>query len=178
MVYLEHFTEHPLDYITEFYTTERVRIDNCPHCHSCRRLHLHGVYHRHVIWYEDVFSIPVQRHYCIHCGKTVSILPSFWHPGFQLALPFLLELLWAFFNRIPSACALTHQHRHFITRRFLLCLNRLIEFFRFCEDPLVVFPDFWHKKAIKLLEMVFSVGKPHIFAKRYYDHFKKGFMAH
>lgn len=26
MVYLEHFTEHPLDYITEFYTAERVRI--------------------------------------------------------------------------------------------------------------------------------------------------------
>ena len=93
MVYLEHFSDHPLDYINEFYTAEKVRIDSCPHCHSCRRLHLHGIYHRHVIWYEDVFAIPVQRHYCIHCGKTVSILPSFCHPGFQLALPFLLELL-------------------------------------------------------------------------------------
>ncbi|HAZ06825.1 MAG TPA: transposase, partial [Acetobacterium sp.] len=66
MVHLEHFSDHPLDYITEFYTAEKVRIDSCPHCHSCRRLHLHGIYHRHVIWYEDVFSIPVQRHYCIH----------------------------------------------------------------------------------------------------------------
>ncbi|KAF5087252.1 hypothetical protein DSECCO2_48090 [anaerobic digester metagenome] len=177
MVHLEHFSDHPLDYITEFYTAERVRIDSCPHCHSRRRLHLHGIYHRHVIWYEDVFSIPVQRHYCIHCGKTVSILPSFCHSGFQLALPFLLELLWAFFKRIPSGCALAHQHRHFITRRFLFCLNRLIEYFRICHDPLIVFPDFWHEKAIKLLEMVQSVGKPHIFAKRYYDHFKIGFMA-
>jgi len=25
--------------------------------------------------------------------------------------------------------------------------------------------------------MVYSVGKPHIFGKRYHDHFKIGFMA-
>jgi len=175
---MEHLAEHPLDYITEFHISDKIRIDICPHCYSHRRLHLHGVYHRHVIWYEDVFSIPVQRHYCVHCGRTVSVLPSFCHPRFQLALPFLLELLWAFFNRIPLTDALAPQHRHFITRRFLLCMNRLIEYFRICHDPLIVFPDFRHKKAIKLLEMVSSVGKPHIFGKRYHDHFKIGFMAH
>ena len=178
MVYLEHFSEHPLDYITAFSTSEKVRIDSCPHCHSRRRLHLHGIYQRHVIWYEDIFKIPIQRHYCIHCGKTVSILPSFCHPKFQLALPFMVEMLLAIFNRMTLTYPLAHQHRRFIVKRFLLCMNHLIQFFRICEDPLIVFPDFWHKKAIKLLEMVFSVGKPHIFAKRYYDHFKKGFMAH
>jgi|GEM_PF-6979037 hypothetical protein len=31
MVHLEHFSDHPLDYITEFYIAEKVRIDSCSH---------------------------------------------------------------------------------------------------------------------------------------------------
>ncbi len=178
MVFLEHLSEHPLNYITEFHSSDKFRVEACPHCHSKRRLHLHGIYHRYVIWYDNIYSIPIQRHFCVHCGRTVSVLPSFCHPRFQMALPMIIKFLSAFFNATSFSVSIPHQHQSFIIQRFLLYMNRLIEFFRIFYDPLITLPVLGHEKAIKLLEMVYSSGKPEIFAKRFYDHFKKGFMAH
>lgn len=178
MVYLEHLSEHPLNYITEFHSSDKIRVPVCPHCHSHKQLYLHGVYHRYVIWFNNIYQIPIQRHYCVHCGKTVSILPSFCHPKFQLALPFILDLLSAFFNSLSFDYPISVQHLRFVIHRFLLNMNQLIQFFRIFYDPLIPFPVSGQEKAIKLLEMINHLGTPKVFAKRYFTHFKKGFMAH
>ena len=177
MIHLEYLSEHPLDYISDFQTTQKLRIKSCPNCNTRRTLHLHGVYYRYIIWYKAIYYIPIQRHLCVHCRKTVSVMPSFCHPRFQLSLPYLLKILLAFFKAFPLTYNLARQHQKFIINRFLLCMNRLVEFFRVFYDPLIIFPAFEHEKAIKLLEMVTNSGKPDIFAKRFKDHFKIGFMA-
>lgn len=175
MIILKHLSDHPKEYLDDFYNNTPYRIEVCPHCHSHKRLYLHGVYFRYVLWFENIYQIPIQRHLCIHCHRTVCILPDFCHPRFQLALPYLLKIIH---TRLHTKQLLRcFQHVLFLVNRFYSNCHRLIEFFRIHHDPLIKFPESKHKKAIKLLKMVTKEDKSSIFAKRFFDHLKIGFMA-
>jgi hypothetical protein len=61
---------------------ERTR--QCPFCSEPHRLRLHGRYHRWVIVEGGlVAKAPVQRLFCVHTGRTVSLLPDFCIPRRQ-----------------------------------------------------------------------------------------------
>ncbi len=55
-------------------------------CEDCgRTMHKHGQYIRSVTTKREMISIPIYRHYCPGCGKTVSLLPDFLVPWARYA---------------------------------------------------------------------------------------------
>ncbi len=173
MIQIESFQVSPEEYCNSFDSIEHPRIETCPHCHAMKRLHLHGTYARNLVHRGKEYLIKLKRHLCTQCRKTVSILPDFCHPKFQYSVQDLIKTIFALLLGETMA---TRQLAIFHLNRFLSNSSLIIEWLRkyLCEN--IAFPCFKNERAIKLLKMVTGLT-PTVFAKRYFDHFSKGFMA-
>ena len=67
-------------------------VTECPFCHDL--LYKHGFYQRYVITSQKRnYRILIRRYKCHHCGRTVSILPSFLFPYFQRSLDYIVDCI-------------------------------------------------------------------------------------
>ncbi|MHB1042804.1 MAG: DUF6431 domain-containing protein [Eubacteriales bacterium] len=78
------------DYIRLFRNNGPEILITCPFC-GRKHMHKHGRYFRNAVTKFKVYRIPVYRHYCPRCKKTVSLLPAFVAP-YQTFLNSLREL--------------------------------------------------------------------------------------
>jgi hypothetical protein len=76
----------------------------CPQCGG-DFLRLHGYYSRYLILADFMGMILVRRHICRECGRTVSLLPSFAHPGRGYGTAFLIGALMEFYGTDSGVCA-------------------------------------------------------------------------
>ena len=161
----------PEDYKESFDDMKHFRIEQCPNCMSYKRLYLHGSYNRYVIFIGKSYHIKIMRHFCSCCKATFSVFPEFLTPHF-------CESIYGIFAALkPKANILKIpiERLFFYRRRFIKNMGTFIEFLRMggFDVSLRGSPK---EKAKKLIEMVTGLELAP-FAKRYQDHFIKGFMA-
>jgi|SRR5690554_4667820 len=144
-------------------------LTECPDCHD--RLIKNGFYRRYVITSDGTYIIYIRRYRCKHCGKTISILPSFILPRFQRSLADIFNSIKEYvFNRK----FLLYRRAVFLyLQRFRANIPGIISFFR---DTIDKFISFEKRKTIKLIEMIKSRPAP-TFSRRFHNHFNTCFMA-
>jgi len=172
MQLIHAFGISPAEYQERGQDNQFPEIRCCPLCAYPKKLHRHGFYFRHAVFFYGHFRIAIVRFQCVSCRKTFSVLPDFLLPFFQHSLDFVLNCLRCCFNKIRSG--VYHQLVQFYRRRFEKNLNRVNAFFRDHGFEGVI-PE--KTKAIKLLEMIGASPEAETFAKRFKDHFQTNFMA-
>lgn len=68
--------------------------ESCFDCKS-KKLHKHGFYWRNCLDGIRAWYIPIRRYRCLHCKKTMSLLPDFCLAGFQYAKVLILKIVSA-----------------------------------------------------------------------------------
>lgn len=145
----------------------------CPFCHD--KLHKNGFYHRYVISIDGkTHRILIRRYRCQHCGRTVSILPSFLFPRFQRSLDYIVCCIKEYL--LQKKLLLYKRAVYFYLNRFTCNIPGLIAFFRDKYNSLIPFDLSRIKKATKLIKMIWS-SDAQILSKEYQDHFNQSFMA-
>ena len=97
----------------------------CPHC---RRdfLKKHGYYQRYLILLEFAGEIEIRRYICTECNKTVSLLPSFAHPGKSYGTKFIMGIFNEFYISGNPVC---DSVRNF-TNGIASCSRQLLRHYR------------------------------------------------
>ena len=148
-------------------------VTECPFCHDL--LYKHGFYQRYVITSQKRnYRILIRRYKCHHCGRTVSILPSFLFPYFQRSLDYIVDCIKEYLLFKKFMCY--RRAVFFYLKRFKDNTPGLIFFFRDLDNSLIPFRLSRIKKAIKLIKMIKSADAQ-ILSQRYHNHFNKCFMA-
>lgn len=148
-------------------------VEKCPHCRGVVRLRRHGFYWRNALEKGKQYRIPICRLRCPSCKKTVSLLPDLLIPRFQYTLGAIIKRLQA---SLTGKITGYYQLAQFYRRRFFRQLNQVEMFFR-DEGFRGILPKDTKEKAIKLLEMILTLGKA-AFLRRSRGHFANNFMAH
>ena len=170
---IHDFEVSPIQYYKNGRNNNFPEIKRCTFCND--HMIKNGFYQRFVITTTGrSYIIFIRRYRCKHCNKSVSILPSFLLPYFQRSLKAIFLCLEEYFFK--SNYTLKHRQVHFYIRRLMTNIAGLISFFRDKLNPRLDFKGTKNKKAIKLIEMIKKSPTP-TFAKRYYYHFNKSFMA-
>lgn len=161
------------EYVERGMNNDFPEIERCPHCKGRIRLARHGFYWRNVITAAKQYRLPICRLVCPSCRKTVSLLPSFLLPYFQYTVDVILEKLHK--SLVYGKITGCHQLVLFYRKRFIKNLNRIEMFFR-DTGFLGVLPQETKEKAIRLLEMLRTLGKATL-PGRANGHFASNFMA-
>lgn len=161
----------PSEYKESFDDMKHFRIEQCPSCDSHKQLYLHGSYKRYVIYLGKSYHIKIKRHFCSCCKATFSVFPEFLTPHF-------CESIYGIFAALKGKSKklkIPIERLYFYRRRFMKNRSTIIELLR-VEGVDVMLSGSLKEKATKLIEMVSRLELAP-FAKRYQDHFNKGFMA-
>ena len=75
----------------------------CPHCMK-DRLKKHGFYKRYLILLRFAGMLLIRRYICKECGRTVSLLPSFAHPGRAYGTEAVVNVLDGFYGKGRRVC--------------------------------------------------------------------------
>lgn len=92
-------------------------------CPSCRAdlLRKHGFYERYLILLHFEGTILIRRYICKECGHTVSLLPSFAHPGRCYGIEPIIYVLTGFYVKGKRICRIAAAS---------VCSRQLIRWFR------------------------------------------------
>ena len=173
MQVIHDFAVEPQEYFLKGKDNDFPVIEKCPHCHDL--MVGHGFYPRYIITIKGkTYCLYIKRFKCRHCGKTVSILPSFLLPYFQRSLQAIFYSLYCYLTR--RQYTLPQRQLHFYLQRFITNLPGIMAFFRDKFSAGLKFFSSKKKNAIKLIERIKSFPA-HTFSQRYYDHFNTSFMA-
>lgn len=173
MQLIHDFGISPIQYYLNGKDNDFPIIKRCPDCNDI--MIKNGFYSRYVITiFGKSYLLYIQRYRCIHCNKTVSILPSFLLPYFQRSLKSIFNCLEEYF--IKGNYILNRRQVHFYCSRFRNNLPGIISFFRDTIISMFSFGEKNNKKTIKLIEMIKS-SPTHTFSRRYHNHFNNNFMA-
>ncbi len=167
------FEISPIKYYKNGRDNDFPEIKRCSFCKD--HMIKNGFYQRFIITSRGrSYRIFIRRYRCRHCNKSVSILPSFLLPYFQRCLKAIFLCLENYFFK--GNYTLKHRQVHFYVNRLKVNIPGLISFFRDILNPRLDFKSIKNKKAIKLIEMIKGSPTP-TFARRYFHHFNKSFMA-
>lgn len=103
----------------------------CPHCRSAL-LVKHGFYKRYLILLHFSGTLLIRRHICKECGQTVSLLPSFAHPGRAYGIEPIIHVLSRFYMkgrrvcRVVQDCVCSRQQLRWFRMRIEQNLNMLV----------------------------------------------------
>jgi hypothetical protein len=92
----------------------------CPQCLR-DRLRKHGYYERYLILKVFEGTILVRRYICKECGHTVSLLPSFAHPGRAYGIEAIINVLTGFYVEGNTVSTLANSS---------VCSRQLIRWYR------------------------------------------------
>jgi transposase-like protein len=95
-------------------------VELCPLCRA-DLLHKHGFYSRYLILLHFEGMILIRRYICKECGHTVSLLPSFAHPGRAYGIEAIIHVLAEFYvekRYVSEICT------------FSVCSRQLLRWFR------------------------------------------------
>jgi transposase-like protein len=92
----------------------------CPYC-KADLLRKHGFYERYLILCRFEGIVVIRRYICKECGHTVSLLPSFAHPGRTYGIKPIVGVLTAFYADEKYVCKIA---------RVCVCSRQLIRWFR------------------------------------------------
>jgi len=101
-------------------------LKHCPRCHD--RMVKHGFYSRYIATISASYKVYIRRYRCKHCGRTVSFLPSFLLPQFQMLLLLIFKAIVQYNER--KRFLLDFRLVFFYLKRFGDALNGCIAFFR------------------------------------------------
>jgi hypothetical protein len=173
MQIIHDFKISPVQYYINGQDNDFPIINKCPKCHN--NMIKHGFYARTVITIKNKsYIIFIRRYRCKNCDKTISILPSFLLPYFQLSLFFIFYCLEQYF--LHKNYVFSHRQTHIYCTRFRSNIPGIISYFRDQLKFSLKFDKTIKKKTIKLLEMIKSSPTP-TFSRRYHCHSKQSFMA-
>jgi len=145
----------------------------CPRCGD--HLIKNGFYNRYLITPINTLIIVIRRLKCKHCGKSISILPSFVMPGFQRSLDFIFQIIKDYL--IHKKKSLYDRGLFFYRNRFFKNLNGIASYFRMTKYHFLKLPPSKNKKAIKLIQMIDYV-QIHTFSQKFFNRLNITFMAH
>lgn len=149
----------------------------CPRCKAKVKLTRHGFYWRYIYLIKNAVKVPVCRYFCPSCRKTISLLPTFLLPYFQLPLRVIIKLIQSIALGKKGFLDLKRQHVQFVKKRFMNNLNWIEAFFRdkgFCG---YIIQD-KKEKAMKILELINTAATVETFSQRFHNHFLRAFMTH
>jgi len=92
----------------------------CPHCRS-DYLRAHGYYSRYLILEDFSGEILVRRYICKECRRTVSLLPSFAHPGRAYGTKLVVDVLYNYYAMGKRICDIAADS---------VCSRQLFRWFR------------------------------------------------
>jgi len=103
-------------------------------CPQCMKAYLkkHGFYKRYLILLLFAGMILIRRYICKECGRTVSLLPSFAHPGRAYGIEPAVHALSEFYTKGKRACEIaaaqvcSRQQLRWFRRRVEQNINMLI----------------------------------------------------
>lgn len=95
--------------------------ERCPQCGS-DLLRKHGYYKRYLILLHFADFILVRRYICKECGRTVSLLPSFAHPGRAYGIEPIIHVLSGFYAKRKRVCTICPSGG--------VCSRQLLRWFR------------------------------------------------
>ena len=98
----------------------------CPQCKSSLLLK-HGYYKRWLILQDFEGQIFIRRYRCSSCGRTVSLLPSFAHPGRTYGIAFIIEVLSQYYVETQGVM---DAIRCFAMESVATCSRQLLRHFR------------------------------------------------
>jgi len=153
-------------------------------------LRKHGYYERYLILPGFEGAIVVRRHRCPACGRTVSLLPSFAHPGRTYGILFITEALSAhyvdglcvmdsvrgFGAKSSSGCS-RQLLRHFIKRferNMSALIMETIDAFRLRAPP--VTGKSMKERGRQYLECVQRL-KPEDVSKKIFEHSRITYLS-
>jgi len=93
----------------------------CPHCKK-DLLKKHGYYRRYLVLTRFSGRILARRYICKECGRTVSLLPSFAHPGRAYGIEPIINALGAFYVDGLPVCGAASASA--------VCSRQLLRWFR------------------------------------------------
>jgi hypothetical protein len=93
----------------------------CPQC-GAGALMKHGYYKRYLILLHFAGFIFVRRYICKECGRTVSLLPSFAHPGRAYGIEPIAHVLSGFYTKRKRVCEIAPSGS--------VCSRQLLRWFR------------------------------------------------
>ena len=173
MQLIHNFAVSPWQYYLKGQDNDFPAPGTCPHCHD--EMIGHGFYQRYIITEKNKnYRLHIKRFKCLHCRRTVSLLPSFLLPYFQRSLKAIFTALYSYL--VKKQYTLEQRQLHTYLRRFLDNLPGIMGFFRDKICSRLKFNCSQKKKAIKLIERIKGLPS-HTFSQRYFDHFQKSFMA-
>jgi hypothetical protein len=103
----------------------------CPHCKT-DVLKKHGFYKRYLILLQFAGVILIRRYICKECGRTVSLLPSFAHPGRAYGIEPIIYVLTGFYVfgkrscEVARSCACSRQLARWFCIRIEQNINMLV----------------------------------------------------
>jgi transposase-like protein len=92
----------------------------CPHCGS-DFLVRHGFYKRYLILLHFSGILLIRRYLCKGCGRTISLLPSFAHPGRAYGVEPIVHALSMFYTAGKRVCEIAASH---------ICSRQQLRWFR------------------------------------------------
>jgi len=110
MQVIHDFAVKPQEYFLKGRDNDFPVLEKCPHCQDL--MVGHGFYPRYVITIKaKTYFLYIKRFKCRHCGKTVSILPSFLLPYFQRSLQAIFYSLYCYL--IQKQYTIAQRQLHF-----------------------------------------------------------------
>lgn len=148
----------------------------CPGCKAKVKLKRHGFYWRYIHLIKKAVKVPVCRYFCPSCCKTISLLPIFLLPYYQLPLRVIMKLIQCAASGKQVLLNLKRQHLQFIKKRFMNNLNWIEAFFRDKGYGGYIMQD-KKEKAMKLMDLINTAATVETFSQRFHNHFLRAFMA-
>jgi len=98
-------------------------------CPMCRGdfLRKHGFYERNIIEVGFEGQILIRRYICDECGKTVSLLPSFCHPGRAYSTFVIIGVLTEYYVKMQRVCQAVTS---FFSLKEVACSRQLLRHYR------------------------------------------------
>jgi len=121
----------------------------CPMCWG-GFLRKHGFYERNLVGVGFEGLIQIRRHVCDACGKTVSLLPSFCHPGRIYSILVIMGILAEYYEKMLTVCQAV---ANFFALTAVVCSRQLLRHYRLrVEENL--------KKLIMAITDIYRLKKP------------------
>jgi len=98
----------------------------CPQC-KADYLRKHGYYERDLVTLGFAGYIIIRRYHCRECNRTVSLLPSFCHPGRTYGLLAIFGLLAEYYIAMSAACLAAAR---FLAATGIECSRQLLRHYR------------------------------------------------
>lgn len=173
MQFKHDFEISPVKYFLNGKDNDFPEVDTCPHCKD--KMIKNGFYKRYVItFFGKTYILYIRRYRCVHCNKTISILPSFLLPYYQRSLQLIFMSLYNYL--IKRRYILNKRQVLLYYSRFRKNLPGIICYIREKTNLMFVLGEEGKEKAIKIIKMIKSFPTP-AFSQRYHNHFNKDFMA-